>query len=237
MNFAFVDGSVDSTRLRVDGGADYGGVCAVVVKAGDVVKGIDDKLVFTKLLPKMRIVGCLFRKSRSDDGMITNNTMELRAVGIACALLAKEIDTGEDVKIWTDSQYAQGCLRYDTSWCPKENLDVIGEIRTLTAQPHVQINHVRGHKRLAWNELADLGARKCVALRDSRDGFDGTRRLNIPVACFFCKRFACGDRYFGTRTSALVRGYDPCPCGGKNFLPHSPDLVERFQWKLTCKTG
>ena len=226
--YAFADGSVDSTRKRDDGGADYGGACAVVLKTQDAPAPLFGKAI---------IQGRLFKKGDGQVEAITNNTMELSAVGVAASLLEEEILREEPVHIWTDSQYAQGCLRFNTTWNPQANVKLIMGIRDLVAKPHVKIHHVRGHRRFAWNEIVNLGARKCVELHASRDGFKGEREVAISEQCFFCKRFACSDPRFGIHTSVLKNSYSPCPCSEERFTPYPSSIVENFQWKSTSKTG
>jgi len=222
---SFVDGSVDCTRKREAGGANYGGICAVVLREHD------------EIFREMHICGELIEKG--DDMVVTNNTMELSAIRLAAQMMEAEIKSGQEVHIWTDSQYAQGCLRYNTTWDPKQNVELIISVRDLVAKPNVFINHVRGHRGIGWNELANLGAQKCVTTRESRKGFSGVRTLNVARQCFFCQRFACDDRdrRFGLVTSKLYGSYSPSPCGGTRFLAHSSERIERFVWRSTLTTG
>ena len=228
ISYAFTDGSVDSTRKRDDGGADYGGACAVALKTQDAPDPLFGKII---------IEGRLFKKTDAKIDAITNNTMELSAVEVAAQLLEEEILKEQPVHIWTDSQYAQGCLRFNTTWNPQANVGLIIRIRDLVAKPHVKIHHVRGHRRFPWNEIVNLGARKCVELRNSRDGFKGERDVAISEQCFFCKKFACADPKFGIFTSVLKNSYNPCPCKEERFTPYPPGMVEDFQWRSTSKTG
>ena len=230
-HYAFVDGSVDCTRKRSEGGASYGGICAVVLRGDLLLRQEDDDLTAEPHFTGITLVGELFTQESAKVEIITNNTMELSAVRLAAEVLKEEISRGEEVHIWTDSQYAQGCLRYDTIWSPKENVSLIISIRDLVAKPTIRINHIRGHKRIAWNELTDLGAKKCVELRDKRSGFRGDREIDVCSQCFHCMNFACMDPHFGNRHSTLKNAYNPAPCGGDKFKPIPSGLAERLTWK------
>jgi ribonuclease HI len=231
MNYAFVDGSVDCTRKRSEGGANYGGVCAVVLRGEPVLRQAEKDLVSEPHFTGFTIVGELFTAESKTVEIITNNTMELSAVRLAAEVLQEKISAGEQVSIWTDSQYAQGCLRYDTNWSPKENIPLIIDIRKLVAKPNVRIHHIRGHRKLAWNELVDLGAKKCVELHETRAGFRGDREIDVCSQCFRCMRFACKDPHFGTRSSSLRHKYGKPPCEGRRFRALPAGLAENLQWK------
>lgn len=205
--FCFTDGAVDLNRV---GGADFGGACAVILR-------ID------KIIEEMSVWGKFFTIK---DGAITNNTMELTAVGLAGRYLQKRIEEKAEVHIWTDSQYAQGCLRYGSNWMPEKNLDLIAEMRAHVAYPNVQIHHVRGHSGVAWNELADTGATTAVRLKR---GFLGHKTVKIALRCFYCAKFACLDPKFGKVSE--VREYDPLPCGGKEFKAYDRSLGQSL-WTL-----
>ena len=230
-NYAFVDGSVDCTRKRADGGANYGGVCAVGLQGTPVLRQREEELVSEYHFHGYRIAGRLFTREKNDVEVITNNTMELSAVRLAAEMLREQIQAEEEVRIWTDSQYAQGCLRYDTSWSPKENIDLIVRIRDLVARPNVLIHHIRGHRKLVWNELVDLGAKKCVELHATRNGFDGVRAIDVCSQCFHCRHFACKDEDFGHRSTAMRHRYNPPPCNGDSFEALPEKLAEAMQWK------
>ena len=196
--FCFTDGAVDRNTV---GGAALGGACAVVLRIEDDIE-------------EMAVWGKFFK-----NGFISNNTMELTAVGLAGRYLQKRIAEKVEVHIWTDSQYAQGCLRYGSNWMPEKNIDMISEMRGYVAYPNVQIHHVRGHSGVAWNVLADTGATKAV---ERKQGFLGFRTVKIPMKCFYCARFACRDPKFGKVTE--MGEYSPPPCGGKEFKPYDRSL-------------
>lgn len=205
--FCFTDGAVDLNRV---GGANIGGTCAVVLR---IEKSIEEMTVWGKFYTKEKHV-------------VTNNTMELRAVGLAGRFLQKRIEEGAEVHIWTDSQYAQGCLKYGSNWMPEKNVELISMMRAYVAYPNVQIHHVRGHSGVAWNVLADTGAVKAVEMKK---GFMGFKKVQIAVQCFYCARFACLDKDFGKSTK--VRVYDPPLCGGKEFKPYDRSLGQAL-WTI-----
>lgn len=224
---AFVDGAVDANRRRDQGGAGFGGTCAVIAEYNpEVIVG-----TLVSALPWHpgsvgAFVGDHGKKVGSDEA-ITNNTMELLAVWTAARRLHVEIEEGAEVHIYTDSQYAKGSLRWDSDWKGASNRRVIDKIRgEYTAKPAIRIHHVRGHWGVSWNELANLGATKAVALRR---GFTGHLKTKISLPCFFCQRFACEDPTFGTKTSHL-HDYAAPPCRRERYEPFPSVLIEDFPW-------
>ena len=184
--YAFVDGAVDINRRCDQGGAGFGGAGVVLVTT--------DKDSITSY----RTIGVPFWPHSI---FITNNTMEVMAVQIACNALSKKLEAGEDIRIWTDSTYAKGSLSFGSSWVAKKNVALIEFVRRSTARSNVVIHHVKGHAGFAWNELADTAAGKAV---EHRRGFDKTYRCLVSKLCFRCRHFPCHHEGFGTKTSVLA---------------------------------
>lgn len=192
--YAFVDGAVDINRRRDQGGAGFGG-------AGVVLVAMNAEAVIS-----YRVIGVPFWPHSI---FISNNTMEVMAVQVACNVLQEEIDAGADTHIWTDSSYAVGSLSFGSSWMPKKNVTLIDSVRRSTARANVHFHHCRGHKGFAWNELSNLAAQKAV---EKRKGFDATYECSISELCFSCKKFPCGktdSKRFGLKVAVLTepQGY------------------------------
>lgn len=93
---------------------------------------------------------------------VTNNIMELKAIGIALTSIKKPIDS---LEIISDSEYALGCI-FNEKWNPKKNIDLINSIKkqlkktqSLIKEP-IKYRHVDGHQRgesddIRWNNRAD----------------------------------------------------------------------------------
>lgn len=93
---------------------------------------------------------------------VTNNRMELLAIGYALLSIKKPIDS---LEIVSDSEYALGCI-FNLSWNPKKNVELINRIRrqviktqTLVKNP-ITYRHVDGHQKgesddIKWNNYVD----------------------------------------------------------------------------------
>ena len=93
---------------------------------------------------------------------VTNNIMELKAIGIALTSIKKPIDS---LEIISDSEYALGCI-FNEKWNPKKNIDLINSIKrqlkkaqTLIKEP-IKYRHIDGHQKgnnddIKWNNLCD----------------------------------------------------------------------------------
>lgn len=93
---------------------------------------------------------------------VTNNIMELKAIGIALTSIKKPIDS---LTIISDSKYALGCI-FNENWSPKKNKDLIKAIKKqliktqkLVKNP-IEYCHTRGHQtddsnNTKWNNLCD----------------------------------------------------------------------------------
>lgn len=93
---------------------------------------------------------------------VTNNRMELLAIGYALLSIKKPIDS---LEIVSDSEYALGCI-FNLSWNPKKNVELINRIRrqviktqTLVKEP-IKYRHVDGHQKgdsddIKWNNYVD----------------------------------------------------------------------------------
>ncbi len=203
--YAFVDGAVDLNRRCDQGGAGFGGAGVVLVKT----RG--------KHVVSYRVIGVPFWPHSI---FITNNTMEVMAVQIACNVLNEALVAGRDLRIWTDSTYAKGMLSFGSPWMAKKNKALIEFVRRSTARSNVIIHHVKGHASFAWNELADTAAGKAV---EHKRGFDKTYLCSISELCFRCRKFPCNHKGFGIKTSRL-----PNPHAYAGFL----DCVEFKSAKL-----
>jgi ribonuclease HI len=241
---AFVDGAVDRNRRREEGGASKGGSCAVILPLRDTAP-------WEGSLEEIIVVGKYFDREiegdcwGEDGSVITNSTTELQAVYLACTELIEPIEAGAPVHIWSDSQYAIGCLSHGSTWNPNVNRKTIKHMRKITARPNVQIRFVRGHHGFRWNELTDLGAKKCVELMRS---YKGRRTARALLPCVLCARFPCKDPNFGTKTSELKNDY--CMIRTTNFVktpgssdtkcchvPCSEHLIEGFTWSSISGVG
>lgn len=93
---------------------------------------------------------------------VTNNIMELKAIGIALASIKTPIDS---LEIISDSEYALGCI-FNENWNPKKNKDLINTIKKqlvrtqkLVKEP-IKYSHTYGHSDNEWNNLCDKLATK-----------------------------------------------------------------------------
>ena len=92
---------------------------------------------------------------------VTNNKMELLAIGYALLSIKKPIDS---LEIVSDSEYAIGVLT--KPWNPKKNVELIARIKKqiektqkLVKEP-IKFRHTRGHQKtggsdMVWNNLCD----------------------------------------------------------------------------------
>lgn len=93
---------------------------------------------------------------------VTNNKMELLAIGKALASIKKPIDS---LEIVSDSEYALGCI-FNEKWNPKKNQKLIAKIKKqleetqkLVKEP-IKYRHIYGHQKegghdMIWNNLCD----------------------------------------------------------------------------------
>jgi len=93
---------------------------------------------------------------------VTNNIMELTAIGYALKSIKKPIDS---LEIVSDSEYALGCI-FNEKWNPKKNTELIAKIKNIlvTTQSLVKnpitYRHVYGHQKeggtdMVWNNYVD----------------------------------------------------------------------------------
>jgi len=96
-------------------------------------------------------------------GEATNNIAELTAV-LRALELARDI--GRPLRLYTDSQYAMGVLT--KGWKAKANKALVAQIRDLLEQHSTtELFHVRGHRGVELNEVADELAVRAVKDRAS----------------------------------------------------------------------
>jgi ribonuclease HI len=93
---------------------------------------------------------------------VTNNIMELLAIGKALASIKKPIDS---LEIISDSEYALGCI-FNEKWNPKKNKELIAKIKkqleitqSLVKEP-IKCRHIYGHQKegntdMVYNNLCD----------------------------------------------------------------------------------
>lgn len=88
---------------------------------------------------------------------VTNNIMELKAIGIALKSIKESINS---LTIISDSEYALGCI-FNEKWNPKKNKDLINTIKKqlketqkLVKNP-IEYKHTYGHSDDEWNNLCD----------------------------------------------------------------------------------
>lgn len=93
---------------------------------------------------------------------VTNNIMELLAIGKALASIKKPIDS---LEIVSDSEYALGCI-FNEKWNPKKNIELISKIKKQLIQTQslvkspITYRHVDGHQKgdsddIKWNNYVD----------------------------------------------------------------------------------
>lgn len=96
----------------------------------------------------------LKREYHQEFGHGTNNQAELLAIQLGLEKIIKDRHKA-DVTIYSDSQYAIGCLS-DTKWKPKINLELIRQIKQLMAEfKSVTFIKVKGHSNHIGNDAAD----------------------------------------------------------------------------------
>ena len=93
---------------------------------------------------------------------VTNNRMELLAIGYALLSIKKPIDS---LEIVSDSEYALGCI-FNEKWNPKKNKELISKIKrqleitqSLVKEP-IKYRHIYGHQKeggtdMVWNNYVD----------------------------------------------------------------------------------
>ena len=93
---------------------------------------------------------------------VTNNKMELLAIGYALLSIKKPIDS---LEIVSDSEYALGCI-FNEKWNPKKNKELISKIKkqleitqSLVREP-IKYRHIYGHQKeggvdMVWNNYVD----------------------------------------------------------------------------------
>jgi ribonuclease HI len=88
---------------------------------------------------------------------VTNNIMELKAIGKALASIKKPI---ESLTIYTDSEYSIGVLT-NSKWNPKKNVQLINEIKKQIEETQklvkekIVFKHVKGHADNEFNNKCD----------------------------------------------------------------------------------
>jgi len=93
---------------------------------------------------------------------VTNNIMELLAIGKALSSIKEPID---NLTIVSDSEYALGCI-FNENWHPKKNVELIDKIKKQLIKTQklvktsIEYRHIRGHQKddsedTKWNTLAD----------------------------------------------------------------------------------
>lgn len=93
---------------------------------------------------------------------VTNNKMELLAIGIALRSIKNPIDS---LEIISDSEYALGCI-FNEKWNPKKNKELISkikkqlEITQSLVKESIKYRHVYGHQKvggvdMVWNNYVD----------------------------------------------------------------------------------
>ena len=103
----------------------------------------------------------VFEYSKGYKG-VTNNIMELMAIGIALKSIKKPI---ESLEIISDSEYALGCI-FNPNWNPKKNKALITKIKKVLTETQKLVNtpikykHVLGHQKqgdidMIWNNYVD----------------------------------------------------------------------------------
>lgn len=108
----------------------------------------------------------VFEYSKGYKG-VTNNIMELMAIGIALKSIKKPIDS---LTIISDSEYALGCI-FNKKWNPKKNVKLINQIKSEVIRVEeligskINVEHTYGHQKddsdyTKWNNYCDKLAQK-----------------------------------------------------------------------------
>ena len=98
---------------------------------------------------------------------VTNNIMELMAIGVALRSIKKPIDS---LTIVSDSEYALGCI-FNEKWNPKKNVELISKIKKEVERvekligKEINVEHTYGHQNddseyTKWNNYCDKLAQK-----------------------------------------------------------------------------
>ena len=98
---------------------------------------------------------------------VTNNIMELMAIGVALRSIKKPIDS---LTIISDSEYALGCI-FNEKWNPKKNVELISKIKQEVKRveklirKEINVEHTYGHQNddseyTKWNNYVDKLAQK-----------------------------------------------------------------------------
>ena len=80
---------------------------------------------------------------------VTNNIMELLAIGYALKSIKKPIDS---LEIVSDSEYALGCI-FNKKWNPKKNKELIAKIKKILVSTQslvknpITYRHINGHQK------------------------------------------------------------------------------------------
>ena len=93
---------------------------------------------------------------------VTNNIMELLAIGYALKSIKKPIDS---LEIVSDSEYALGCI-FNKKWNPKKNKELIAKIKKILVNTQslvknpITYRHINGHQKIdsedaRWNGQCD----------------------------------------------------------------------------------
>ena len=95
-------------------------------------------------------------------GIGTNNVGELTAIGLALDLLEQAaFPVDQPVRLFTDSQYAEGVLV--KGWKAKANQELIASLKPRLKARKLQVSWLAGHVGIAENERADVLANQGVA--------------------------------------------------------------------------
>ena len=93
---------------------------------------------------------------------VTNNRMELLAIGYALMSIKKPIDS---LEIVSDSEYALGCI-FNEKWNPKKNVELIARIKKQLIKTQslvknkITYRHIDGHQKgdsddIKFNNMCD----------------------------------------------------------------------------------
>lgn len=103
--------------------------------------------------------GCQPQLIHENAGLGTNNHAELYAIQ---RVLRAVPDSSQRICIHSDSEWAMGAAREDSTWNVQANRDLVQAIR-MELQTYrsgrVTFEHVPGHAGVLWNEVADRLAR------------------------------------------------------------------------------
>lgn len=87
-------------------------------------------------------------------GCGTNNIAELTAIQYALQFILSHSKENEEIKLYSDSEYAIGCLT--KNWNIKKNIELINEIKNIIKKfKNISFIWVKAHDKNEYNNMVD----------------------------------------------------------------------------------